>query len=270
MARPHRGRGGPGGRRRGRGGPSAPRRAAALLGAASLGRAGCAGLHRGAVRGRRPPRRRQAPWAAHHAGRRALPRVDAARRGPGARPGGDAHPPAGARHLGRGALRPDPGRAVRAAAGAAGAARPQGLPGALHGPPGGRRLRRGGPHRRGPLPAHRNAPRRHPGRPAVAEPGPGPGAARGRGGVVAPRGGDRDRPPAPESASTWPSPATRSLGDPLFGAGGLPFPGGLAVPGDPGYRLHAFRVELAHPRTGAPVEVECAPPPVLRLLPPVG
>jgi 23S rRNA pseudouridine1911/1915/1917 synthase len=54
------------------------------------------------------------------------------------------------------------------------------------------------------------------------------------------------------------------VGDPLYGSGGLPFPGGTAVPGDPGYRLHAFRLELAHPRTGAPVEVECAPPPVLR------
>ena len=53
-------------------------------------------------------------------------------------------------------------------------------------------------------------------------------------------------------------------GDPLFGPGGLPFPRGLAVPGDAGYRLHAFRLELAHPRTGAPVEVECTPPPVLR------
>jgi 23S rRNA pseudouridine1911/1915/1917 synthase len=53
-------------------------------------------------------------------------------------------------------------------------------------------------------------------------------------------------------------------GDPLFGPRGLPFPGGLAVPGDAGYRLHAFRLELAHPRTGAPVEVECTPPPVLR------
>jgi 23S rRNA pseudouridine1911/1915/1917 synthase len=53
-------------------------------------------------------------------------------------------------------------------------------------------------------------------------------------------------------------------GDPLFGPGGLPFPDGTAVPGDPGYRLHAFRIEVAHPRTGAPVEVECMPPPVLR------
>ncbi len=53
-------------------------------------------------------------------------------------------------------------------------------------------------------------------------------------------------------------------GDPLFVAGGLPRPGGSAVPGDPGYRLHALRVELPHPRTGAPLRVECAPPPVLR------
>lgn len=54
------------------------------------------------------------------------------------------------------------------------------------------------------------------------------------------------------------------VGDPLYGAGGLPLPGGSAVPGDPGYHLHAFRLELEHPRTGVPVEVECAPPPILR------
>jgi len=54
------------------------------------------------------------------------------------------------------------------------------------------------------------------------------------------------------------------VGDPLYGPGGLPFPGGTAVPGDPGYLLHAMRLELAHPRTGAPVVIECAPPPVLR------
>jgi 23S rRNA pseudouridine1911/1915/1917 synthase len=60
------------------------------------------------------------------------------------------------------------------------------------------------------------------------------------------------------------------VGDPLYGPGGLPFPGGTAVPGDPGYRLHAFRIEFEHPRTGAPVEVECAPPTVLRLLHPAG
>ena len=54
------------------------------------------------------------------------------------------------------------------------------------------------------------------------------------------------------------------VGDPLFGAGGLPVAGGRAVPGDPGYLLHAHRVEFAHPATGAPVAVECAPPPALR------
>jgi len=54
------------------------------------------------------------------------------------------------------------------------------------------------------------------------------------------------------------------VGDPLFGPGGLPLPGCLAVPGDPGYLLHALRLEFAHPRTGLPVVVECAPPPVLR------
>ena len=54
------------------------------------------------------------------------------------------------------------------------------------------------------------------------------------------------------------------VGDPLYGPGGLPFPGGTAVPGDPGYRLHAMRLEFAHPRTGALVVIECAAPPVLR------
>ena len=54
------------------------------------------------------------------------------------------------------------------------------------------------------------------------------------------------------------------VGDPLYGPGGLPLPGGHAVPGDPGYRLHAWRLALDHPRTGARVEVECAPPQVLR------
>ena len=54
------------------------------------------------------------------------------------------------------------------------------------------------------------------------------------------------------------------VGDPLFGPGGLPLPGSLAVPGDPGYLLHALRLEFAHPRTGLPVVVECAPPPALR------
>lgn len=54
------------------------------------------------------------------------------------------------------------------------------------------------------------------------------------------------------------------VGDPLYGPGGTPLPGTRAVPGDPGYLLHAHRLELAHPRTGSPVLLECQPPPVLR------
>jgi 23S rRNA pseudouridine1911/1915/1917 synthase len=53
-------------------------------------------------------------------------------------------------------------------------------------------------------------------------------------------------------------------GDPLYVAGG-----GIAVapglPGDGGYRLHAHRLAFPHPATGRRVEVECGPPPELRL-----
>jgi 23S rRNA pseudouridine1911/1915/1917 synthase len=53
------------------------------------------------------------------------------------------------------------------------------------------------------------------------------------------------------------------VGDPLYGVGGIPIeePG---LPGDGGYLLHAHRVELAHPASGEPVRIECAPPPALR------
>jgi 23S rRNA pseudouridine1911/1915/1917 synthase len=53
-------------------------------------------------------------------------------------------------------------------------------------------------------------------------------------------------------------------GDPLYGPGGVPAPGCRAVPGDPGYRLHAAELGFRHPRTGAKVAIECAPPPLLR------
>jgi len=53
-------------------------------------------------------------------------------------------------------------------------------------------------------------------------------------------------------------------GDPLYGPGGVPRPGSGAVPGDPGYRLHALRLELSHPRDGRPLRLECAAPPDLR------
>ena len=49
------------------------------------------------------------------------------------------------------------------------------------------------------------------------------------------------------------------LGDPLYGIGGLPRVGGSALPGDPGYSLHAAEVGLEHPRTGRRISV-LAPP----------
>jgi 23S rRNA pseudouridine1911/1915/1917 synthase len=54
------------------------------------------------------------------------------------------------------------------------------------------------------------------------------------------------------------------VGDPLYGPGGLPLPGTCALPGDPGYLLHAHRLELDHPRTGNRIFLICQPPPRLR------
>ncbi|WP_243288237.1 pseudouridine synthase [Geothrix terrae] len=56
------------------------------------------------------------------------------------------------------------------------------------------------------------------------------------------------------------------VGDPLYGPGGGPLPDTEALPGDPGYLLHAHRLELSHPRTGARLTLECQPPPLLRTL----
>lgn len=53
-------------------------------------------------------------------------------------------------------------------------------------------------------------------------------------------------------------------GDPLYVAGGLPAPD-AGLPGDPGYRLHAHRLLFAHPGTHRALEIECAPPPELRV-----
>jgi 23S rRNA pseudouridine1911/1915/1917 synthase len=52
------------------------------------------------------------------------------------------------------------------------------------------------------------------------------------------------------------------VGDPLYGVGGLPGPR-PALPGQGGYWLHAHRLRLVHPVTGAPLDLECAPPPIL-------
>jgi 23S rRNA pseudouridine1911/1915/1917 synthase len=53
------------------------------------------------------------------------------------------------------------------------------------------------------------------------------------------------------------------VGDPLYAPGGGFL--GDALPGDVGYHLHALRLALPHPRTGAPLEVTCPPPALLRL-----
>jgi 23S rRNA pseudouridine1911/1915/1917 synthase len=54
------------------------------------------------------------------------------------------------------------------------------------------------------------------------------------------------------------------VGDPLYVAGGVPGPL-PALPGEGGYRLHAFRLSLDHPVTGARVEIECGPPRALAI-----
>jgi 23S rRNA pseudouridine1911/1915/1917 synthase len=54
------------------------------------------------------------------------------------------------------------------------------------------------------------------------------------------------------------------VGDPLYGPGGVPLPDTRALPGDPGYLLHAQRLELHHPRTGERLALTCQPPPLLR------
>ncbi|MBI5546534.1 MAG: RluA family pseudouridine synthase [Deltaproteobacteria bacterium] len=54
------------------------------------------------------------------------------------------------------------------------------------------------------------------------------------------------------------------VGDPLYGPGGIPWPGTDALPGDLGYHLHAWRLAFAHPRTHRRLELEAEPPAELR------
>ena len=53
------------------------------------------------------------------------------------------------------------------------------------------------------------------------------------------------------------------LGDPLYVTGGVPGPR-PGLPGEGGYRLHAHRLVLDHPATGARLALECGLPPGLR------
>lgn len=55
------------------------------------------------------------------------------------------------------------------------------------------------------------------------------------------------------------------LGDPLYISGGIPAVDSRALPGDPGYLLHAAELRFRHPRTGNEMGVGCVPPPLLRL-----
>ena len=54
-------------------------------------------------------------------------------------------------------------------------------------------------------------------------------------------------------------------GDPLYTSGGGIDESGAALPGDPGYLLHAERLHLRHPADGAVLEIWCCPPPGLRM-----
>jgi len=54
------------------------------------------------------------------------------------------------------------------------------------------------------------------------------------------------------------------VGDPLYGHGGRPDPDSTALPGDPGYRLHALELRLRQPSSGKPIDLRCDAPPVLR------
>ena len=58
------------------------------------------------------------------------------------------------------------------------------------------------------------------------------------------------------------------VGDPLYGTGGMRAAESQATPGDPGYHLHAHRLELRHPATGAPLALEAPLPERLRCGPP--
>jgi len=51
------------------------------------------------------------------------------------------------------------------------------------------------------------------------------------------------------------------VGDPLYGQGGVPAPGTRALPGDPGYLLHAGELSFLHPRSGVACTFRCEPPP---------
>jgi 23S rRNA pseudouridine1911/1915/1917 synthase len=53
-------------------------------------------------------------------------------------------------------------------------------------------------------------------------------------------------------------------GDPLYRVGGMPAADSRAVPGDPGYLLHAAELRFQHPSSGEQMVIGCEPPATLR------
>jgi 23S rRNA pseudouridine1911/1915/1917 synthase len=54
------------------------------------------------------------------------------------------------------------------------------------------------------------------------------------------------------------------LGDPLYPRGGVPDPATEALPGEIGYRLHAYRLGFVHPGTDERLVIDCGPPKLYR------
>lgn len=54
------------------------------------------------------------------------------------------------------------------------------------------------------------------------------------------------------------------VGDPLYGSNGLPLPHSRALPGDPGYQLHAAELGFLHPISGVAMTLHSPPPPILQ------
>lgn len=55
------------------------------------------------------------------------------------------------------------------------------------------------------------------------------------------------------------------VGDPLYGPCGIPLQDTRAVPGDPGYHLHAAELAFRHPSSGREMRIECEPPELLHV-----
>jgi 23S rRNA pseudouridine1911/1915/1917 synthase len=54
------------------------------------------------------------------------------------------------------------------------------------------------------------------------------------------------------------------VGDPLYGAGGVPIENSQALPGDLGYHLHSSLLGFSHPVSREWIEISCSPPSILR------